>query len=322
MSLPDPLLSAQPLWLETRVASGRGNVGTGMFDRVFFVDVFDGPQGLARVRSLTLAARTSGLSQVISTGHEVALEEDRSAMLILPQSGRLFCAVGTRDLVARPGQAMLVPRGRRRTVTLRDGNRLFRALVLRVADPAQTGALANGATLTLADLPDLAAATALIFGLTQPGAGWGTGRGAERGAGLAARLRAAEALLAAALAGLESGPEAPPRLPAADRARHRAEALLREQAAEDIAIRDVADRVGVSMRQLQHLFSTAHGLSPLAWLTRLRLEQAHLQLKGTRPAPSVTEAALSAGFTHLGRFPAQYRARFGTLPSVGRGTLP
>lgn len=314
MTLLDPRLPASPLWSETRVSPGRGNVRTGMFDRVFFVDVFDGPRGLTRVRNLTLAAGTSGLSQVISTGHEVALEEDRSAMLLLPQTGRIFCAMGARDLEARPGQAMLLPRGRRRTVTMRDGDRLFRAVVLRVAEPGRGSPLAKGATLNLADLPDLSAAAALVAGLVRPGA--------DPAAGIAARLQAVETLVAGALAGLSPGLDVPPRLPAADRALRRAEALLREQAAEDLAIRDVADRAGVSMRQLQHLFASAHGLSPLAWLTRLRLEQAHLTLKGAIPAPSVTEAALSAGFGHLGRFPARYRARFGTLPSVGRGTLP
>lgn len=314
MTLLVPTPSATPLWSETRVAAGRGNVGTGMFDRVFFVDVFDGPQGRARVRNLVLETGASGLTEVISTGHEVALEEDRSAMLLLPQSGRIFCAMGARDLVARPGQAMLVPRGRRRTVTMRDGNRLFRAIVLRVAEPARGAALANGATLNLADHPDLSAAAALILDLVMPGAG--------PAGGLAVQLQAAEALMDGALARIGTGPDAPPRLPATDRALRRAEALLREHASEDLAIREVADRAGLSMRQLQHLFASAHGLSPHAWLTRLRLEQAHLRLKGAVPAPSVTDAALSAGFGHLGRFPAQYRARFGTLPSVERGALP
>ena len=47
----------------------------------------------------------------------------------------------------------------------------------------------------------------------------------------------------------------------------------------------------------------------------LRLEHAHLLLKGTNPAPTVTDIALLSGFNHLGRFPRSYRNRFGDLPS-------
>jgi AraC-like DNA-binding protein len=315
MTVFDRTAPAAPLWTETLVSSGRGNVGTGMFDRVFFVDVFGGFQGLTRVRNLVPAAATSGLSHVISTGHEVALEEDRSPMLLLPQSGRIFCAMGGCDLKARPGQALFLPRGRRRTVTLPEGAAPFRAVVLRVAEPEPDSPLAVGAALTLADLPDLATASTLVADLVQSGAvALDT---------VTARLQAAETLLAGALSGLQQLQDGPPRMPVgSNSALQRAEALLREHAAEHITIRDIADRAGLSMRQMQHLFATHHGLSPHAWLTRLRLEAAHLRLKGALPAPSVTDTALSAGLTHLGRFPAQYRARFGTLPSVGRTALP
>ncbi len=313
MILPDRTPAVHPLWFETRVQPGRGNVGTGLFDRVFFVDVFDGSQGIVRVLNLTLASATSRLSEVVSTGHEVALEDDLSPMLLLPRAGRIFCAAGTRDLVARPGQVMVVPRGRRRTVTMPDGDRPFHAFVLRLREPGAGSPLANGATLELSDLPDLSAAVGLMTGLAHPDE-------APR-AVLAARLQAVETLVAGTLEGLTLAQDAPTRLSRTDRARRRAEALLREHHAEDIAIRDVADRVGLSMRQLQHLFARDHGLSPLAWLTRLRLEQAHLRLKGAVPAPPVTDAALSAGFSHLGRFPAQYRRRFGTLPSAERRAL-
>nr|WP_243645044.1 helix-turn-helix domain-containing protein [Rhodovulum euryhalinum] len=35
-------------------------------------------------------------------------------------------------------------------------------------------------------------------------------------------------------------------------------------------------------------------------------------------APTVTEAAITCGFGHLGRFSAAYRARFGEAPSQTR----
>lgn len=305
-------VAAAPVWTEARITAGRGNVGSGLFDRVFFVDVFDGAQGLVTVRNLPAACGRPWLSQVISTGHEVALEDDRSPMILLPQTGSIFCAMGALDLTARPGQALVLPRGRRRTVTQRDGDRLFRALALRLPDGAAAPPLAAGAKLDLDELPDLATAAIMVARLSEE----------SPCPDLTVASGAVETLVEGAFAQLRAGLAAPARLPATDRALRRAEAVMEEHLGDDITIRDIADRAGLGMRQMQHLFASRHGLSPHAWLTRLRLEQAHRQLKGAHPAPSVTDAALSAGLTHLGRFPAQYRARFGVLPSVGRAALP
>jgi AraC-like DNA-binding protein len=302
-----------PFWSESRMTSGRGDVGTGLFQRVHFVDVFDAPLGRAVVRTLRLPTGPAPVSEVVSTGHEVALEEERTATLLLPLSGRIFCALNARDLEARPGQAMLLPRGRRRTVTLRDGKPMFRALVLRLAALDADARIVNGAVLEAGRFPDLAAASAVLTGLLP-----GSAAAAELAA---AQVRAAETLIEGLFADLPAAPPERMRSAAADRALRRAEDLLQARADEDVAIREIAAAAGLSMRQMQHLFAQAHGLSPHGWLTRLRLERARLRLKGGRPAPSVTDVALSAGFGHLGRFPSVYRARFGTLPSQDRAAL-
>src|SRR6185312_15188934 len=53
----------------------------------------------------------------------------------------------------------------------------------------------------------------------------------------------------------------------------------------------------------------------LGWLRQMRLALARRELLHADPDSSVTEVALSAGFTQLGRFSVQYRKAFGESPS-------
>jgi AraC-like DNA-binding protein len=69
----------------------------------------------------------------------------------------------------------------------------------------------------------------------------------------------------------------------------------------------------LSPRGLHALCRRAAGQSPLQLLREERLRAAHEGLRGS-PARSVTEVALDCGFTHLGRFAAYYRQRYGMPP--------
>jgi len=72
----------------------------------------------------------------------------------------------------------------------------------------------------------------------------------------------------------------------------------------------------VSPRSLLAAFTAVTGMGPHAYFMRQRLSTARHLLAGARPRrPTVTEAALSAGFTELGRFAGRYRAFFGENPS-------
>jgi len=79
---------------------------------------------------------------------------------------------------------------------------------------------------------------------------------------------------------------------------------------------DLAGIAGVGVRVLQESFRQHVGMSPLAYLRRLRLEGVHAELlRGDPWQMTVSEVAHRWGFTHLGRFAGAYRARYGVSPS-------
>lgn len=81
----------------------------------------------------------------------------------------------------------------------------------------------------------------------------------------------------------------------------------------------LAQQTGVSVRSLQEGFRRIKGTTPMAFLREVRLEHVHRMLvdPGTRHQ-SITEIALDTGFTHLGRFAAEYFQRYGVKPSQTR----
>ncbi|TCK26719.1 helix-turn-helix protein [Pseudonocardia endophytica] len=82
---------------------------------------------------------------------------------------------------------------------------------------------------------------------------------------------------------------------------------------------DMARVAGVSGRRLQQGFREQMEMSPTTYLRTVRLERVRADLvAGTG---SVTDVALRWGFTHLSRFSAAYRDRFGEAPSDTLRTL-
>ncbi|MFJ3583722.1 AraC family transcriptional regulator [Streptomyces sp. NPDC090127] len=79
---------------------------------------------------------------------------------------------------------------------------------------------------------------------------------------------------------------------------------------------ELAELAGVGVRRLQESFRECVGMSPMAYVRDVRLERVHAELRGAGPGElSVSEVAWRWGFTHHGRFAAQYRTRFGEPPS-------
>ena len=72
----------------------------------------------------------------------------------------------------------------------------------------------------------------------------------------------------------------------------------------------------VSERTLRYAFRNVLGMSPVAYLSRLRLHRVHKSLKeASRQSTTVTREALHWGFWHVGDFSKAYKECFDELPS-------
>ena len=95
--------------------------------------------------------------------------------------------------------------------------------------------------------------------------------------------------------------------------------------AEDYALSLTGDRLyvtelckvtGVSERTLEYAFKETMGLTPVNYLTRLRLHRVRQALlAATQGSTTVSTEALNWGFWHFGEFSRAYRECFGELPS-------
>jgi AraC-like DNA-binding protein len=92
--------------------------------------------------------------------------------------------------------------------------------------------------------------------------------------------------------------------------------LMHGQPAHPWRAAELAEASYVSVRSLQESFRKSLGTSPMRYLGDLRLAEVRQELAAAAPgALTVSQAASRWGFTHLGRFAAAYRRRFGELPS-------
>ena len=97
------------------------------------------------------------------------------------------------------------------------------------------------------------------------------------------------------------------------------------KAAEDYALAHADDRVyvtdlcraaAVSERALAYAFKEVMGLTPMAYLIRLRLHRVRQALlAATHGSTTVSAVALDWGFWHFGEFSHAYKECFGELPS-------
>jgi AraC-like DNA-binding protein len=95
--------------------------------------------------------------------------------------------------------------------------------------------------------------------------------------------------------------------------------------AEDYALAHMGDRLyvtdlckaaDVSERSLEYAFKDIMGMTPVAYLTRVRLHRVRQALLAAAPgSTTVSVQALNGGFWHFGEFSRAYRNCFGELPS-------
>jgi len=95
-----------------------------------------------------------------------------------------------------------------------------------------------------------------------------------------------------------------------------AEDFALSQTEDRLSVTDLCVATGVSERTLQYAFLEVMGMSPLAYLTRLRLHRVRKALRmETNGSTTVSAQALKWGFWHFGDFARAYRDCFGELPS-------
>lgn len=137
----------------------------------------------------------------------------------------------------------------------------------------------------------------------------------------ASSLLQAEMGRLAAVSLLELYPQAtadlPPELllPGNARLKHVVE-YIHEHAHLPITSTDLAALANLSLRALQTAFGRALGMSPNAYIRRVRLDRIRTELLRADPAvTNVADVARHWGFAHPGRFSATYAARYGEYPS-------
>jgi AraC-like DNA-binding protein len=95
-----------------------------------------------------------------------------------------------------------------------------------------------------------------------------------------------------------------------------AEAYALENAESRLYVTDLCRAAAVSERTLEYAFKEVLGLSPMAYLTRLRLHRARKSLLSATPrSTTIAVEALKWGFWHFGEFSRAYKACFGEAPS-------
>lgn len=92
--------------------------------------------------------------------------------------------------------------------------------------------------------------------------------------------------------------------------------LMGENLEEPVSVVDLAQAAGLSVRQLERLFSAHVEMTPGRYYITLRLERARALLRQT--PMSILAIALATGFGSQSYFAHSYRTHFGCLPSEER----
>jgi AraC-like DNA-binding protein len=96
---------------------------------------------------------------------------------------------------------------------------------------------------------------------------------------------------------------------------NRAIDFIEANLAEPIGLADIVTASGIPGRTLSEHFRRFRETTPMRYLHRARLARVRAALQRAEPGESVTDVAVQWGFSHLGRFAAQYRSAFGETPS-------
>ena len=92
--------------------------------------------------------------------------------------------------------------------------------------------------------------------------------------------------------------------------------LIEQNLAQPPSVQRIAERIGVSRRQLERIFREELGMSPWKYSLGRRLRQAHMLL--TQTEHSITGIAHECGFADASHFSRHVRSTFGASPQTVR----
>jgi AraC-like DNA-binding protein len=96
----------------------------------------------------------------------------------------------------------------------------------------------------------------------------------------------------------------------------RATAFMDANAGSSMSVEDVAREARMSLRGLQYAFRRELGMTPMAYLRKVRLQRARADLVRGDLGETVRAIAKRWGYANAARFAAAYRQAFGELPGA------
>jgi AraC-like DNA-binding protein len=286
-----------------------------------------------RFRMCLSAARLGPVAAgVLAYDGEVVIETDELGTgyeINVPLDGMLRTSTGPTEIIATPERAAVYrPDATARLHGWAGGGRLFGLKIEREALEHQLGAM-----LDLPPPPDIALAPQLDLTsaagrqwwfLSRAVAGLGDEDLGDDDAGIVTNPLVLRPLIQSLLAGLLLVADHPfrdrlvVRPPAVgSSAITRARTAVEDRPEHPWTPTELARLVGLSVRGLHDGFVRHVGRPPMAHLRGVRLTRARADLLAADPSSGgVGTIASRWGFTHLGRFAAAYRTRYGESPSA------
>ena len=286
----------------------------------------DRPDGYLRLKQMTLGREEAVITKVSSTGYSGRMRDDAYFTFVLQRAGRYDVQISGRDYGMSSGSLLAFRPNERQTLVRagETGTREATTLQLPIARMQQL-AQAMGTSVDKVISQD---------GMSLHGEGGQTLASVlpqladdlflRPGAPIPSRLtkeisHLIDEVLCELIGRRVEQPSSRRIFPAFHRVRQ-AEEMMHAQSDGPVSIMEIAQTLGVSLRSLQLAFSEVHGgISPRAFLSRLRLERARHLLLTAEEHSQVTTIAMDSGFFHLSRFAQAYARTFGERPSETLG---
>ena len=92
--------------------------------------------------------------------------------------------------------------------------------------------------------------------------------------------------------------------------------FMEQNTSDPLSTREIAEKVNISLRELERLFRRWLDVTPGRYYREMRLEKARVLL--LHSTDSVTDIAFNCGFASVASFSRSYKAKYGHSPSSGR----